>query len=193
MSDLESTLAIDFGTTNSVVFVHKSGKLEAVPAGTYNTDRNQQGSTLFPSFVEYSKNGVVVGSAAKKNLGRSKKYVVAAVKRIIGLSYAEYEKLQDKSIFGCEVIKGQDGYPRFIIDADGNTKTPVEVASEIFKVLKKAADDYTNRNYTKAYVTAPANFKDHQCRAIKEAAKLAGLEVLKLIIYLLASVISFFF
>ena len=55
------------------------------------------------------KNGVVVGSAAKKNLGRSKKYVVAAVKRIIGLTYTEYKNLQDKSIFGCEVVKGQDG------------------------------------------------------------------------------------
>ena len=181
MNDLESTLAIDFGTTNSVVFVYKSGKLEAVPAGTYNTDKNQQGSTLFPSYVEYSKNGVIVGGAAKNNFGRNNKFVVAAVKRIIGLSYTEYENLQEKSIFGCEVINGQDGYPKFVIDAEGNTKSPVEVASEIFKVLKKEADAYTNRSYSKAYVTVPANFKDHQCRAIKEAAKLAGLEVLKLI------------
>ena len=136
MSDPESTLAIDFGTTNSVVFVFKSGKLEAVPAGTYNTDEHRQGSVLFPSFVEYSTRIPTVGSAAKKNFGRNNKYVVAAVKRIIGLSYTEYENLQDKSIFGCEVINGQDGYPKFVIDAEGNTKSPVEVASEIFKVQK---------------------------------------------------------
>ena len=127
MSDPESTLAIDFGTTNSVVFVFKSGKLEAVPAGTYNTDEHRQGSVLFPSFVEYTKHGVVVGNAAKNNFGRHNKYVVAAVKRIIGLTYTEYKNLQDKSIFGCEVVKGQDGYPRFIIDAEGNTKSPIEV------------------------------------------------------------------
>ena len=129
----------------------------------------------------------------KNKKSTSKKYVVAAVKRIIGLSYTEYEKLQDKSIFGCKVIKGQDGYPRFVIDANGNTKSPVEVASEIFKVLKKAADDYNNRNYTKTYVTVPANFKDHQCRAIKEAAKLAGIEVLKLITEPTAAAMSWCF
>ena len=190
MSDLESTLAIDFGTTNSVVYVYKDNNPMAVFAGSYNT--NQQGSTLFPSYVEYSKNGVIVGGAAKRNF-RYNKYVVAAVKRIIGLSYTEYENLKDKSIFGCKVRKGQDGYPRFVIDADGNTKSPVEVASEIFKVLKKAADDYTNRNYTKAYVTVPANFKDHQCRAIKEAARLAGLEVLKLITEPTAAAMSWCF
>ena len=115
------------------------------------------------------------------------------MKRIIGLTYAEYENLQEKSIFGCEVIKGQDGYPRFVIDAEGNTKSPIEVASEIFKVLKKEADAFTNRNYTKAYVTVPANFKDHQCRAIKEAAKLAGLEVLKLITEPTAAAMSWCF
>ena len=126
MSDPESTLAIDFGTTNSVVYIYKNGNPMVVPAGTYNT--SQQGSTLFPSFVEYSKNGIVVGGAAKKNFGASdkkvknkkgtsKKFVVAAVKRVIGLTYAEYENLQDKSIFGCEVINGQDGYPKFVIDA----------------------------------------------------------------------------
>ena len=193
MSDPESTLAIDFGTTNSVVFVFKSGKLEAVPAGTYNTDEHRQGSVLFPSFVEYSTRIPTVGSAAKKNFGRNNKYVVAAVKRIIGLTYTEYENLQDKSIFGCEVVKGQDGYPLFIIDAESNTKSPVEVASEIFKVLKKEADAYTNRSYSKAYVTVPANFKDHQCRAIKEAAKLAGLEVLKLITEPTAAAMSWCF
>ena len=145
MDDVNSILAIDFGTTNSAVCVYKNEKSDVVPAGTHN----DQGSVLFPSFVEYTKHGVVVGNAAKNNFGRHNKYVVAAVKRIIGLSYTEYKNLQDKSIFGCEVVKGQDGYPRFIIDADGNTKSPVEVASEIFKVLKKAADDWSNRNYKK--------------------------------------------
>ena len=69
MPELESTLAIDFGTTNSVVFVYKSEKLEAVPAGNYNLP----GSTLFPSYVEYSKTGVRVGGAAKNNFGASEK------------------------------------------------------------------------------------------------------------------------
>ena len=108
MSNLESTLAIDFGTTNSVVYVFENDEPKAVFASHYNT--SQPGSILYPSFVQYSKNGIVVGSAAKNNFGSNNRCVVAAVKRIIGLTYAEYEKLQEKSIFGCKVIKGQDGY-----------------------------------------------------------------------------------
>ena len=122
MSNLESTLAIDFGTTNSVVYVFENDEPKAVFASHYNT--SQQGSILFPSFVQYSKKGIVVGSAAKNNFGNNR-CVVAAVKRIIGLTYAEYENRQDKSIFCCKVIKGQYGYPRFIIDAEGNTKSSV--------------------------------------------------------------------
>ena len=192
--DPNTIIAIDFGTTNSVGYIYKNGRIEGLSSNQYN----KQGVNLIPSFVEYTKYGAIVGSAAKNDFGKpmkknGSKYVVAAVKRIIGLSYEEYEKLQDKSIFGCEIIKGQDGYPRFIIDANGNTKSPIEVASEIFKVLKQLADEYTNRKYTKAYVTVPANFKDHQCRAIKEAAKLAGLEVLKLITEPTAAAMSWCF
>ena len=131
MERKETTVAIDFGTTNSLVCVYNKSKVECVCSEEYN----EQGINLIPSFVEYSKKGVVVGKAAKSNLGKPNHFVVAAVKRIIGLTYKEYEKLENKNIFGCSVIRGSDGYPRFVINGDGDTKTPIEVASEIFKVL----------------------------------------------------------
>ena len=192
MERKETTVAIDFGTTNSLVCVYNKNKVECVCPGEYN----EQGSNLIPSFVEYAKKDVVVGKAAKRNLGRPNHFVVAAVKRIIGLTYEEYEKLENKNIFGCSVIRGSDGYPRFVVNGDGDTKTPIEVASEIFKVLKKRVDEITGRDkynpeqeisnsnkpgYSKAFVTVPANFRDHQCKAIIEAARLANIQVEKLI------------
>ena len=187
MIDLKSTISIDFGTTNSSVYIYRNNHSEAVP----NTER--QGVNQFPSFVEYSGSNIITGYTAWENFGKKNKFVVAAVKRLIGQPYEEYEKLDDKSIFGCEVIKGDDGYPRFVVDKNRRTVSAIEVATELFKRIKSAADAYGGKQYTKAYVTAPANYKDNQCRAIKEAAKLAGLEVLKLITEPTAAAMSWCF
>ena len=190
MSLAKSTIAIDFGTTNSVVYLNKGKTMEYVPAGNYGMT---QGTAMFPSFVEYAKSGLVVGRVAKNNFGKKKKFVVAAVKRIIGQTYEEYEKMKDKSIFGCEVVKGDDGYPYFVVNDNGKTVSPVEVASELFKVMKQEADTLGGRCFTQAYVTVPANFKDHQCKAIKKAAEIAGLKVLKLITEPTAAAMSWCF
>ena len=174
----ESTIAIDFGTTNSVVYSNKDNTMEHVPAGNYGMN---QGTTMFPSYVEYTKSGIVVGRIPKNNFGKKNKFVVAAVKRIIGQTYEEYEKMKDKSIFGCEVVKGEDGYPYFIVNEDGKRVSPIEVASELFKVMKREAENFRGKEIIQAYMTVPANFKDNQCKAIKKAAEIAGLKVLKLI------------
>ena len=186
---LNKTVAIDFGTTNSVGGIFKNNKIDIIPADKYGKD----GTALIPSFVEYRERGVVVGRAAKNNFGKKNKFVVAAVKRIIGQRYEEYERMEDKTIFGCEVVRGDDGYPYFIVSEDGRRVSAIEVASEIFKVMKKRADEYGDRKFSEAYVTVPANFKDHQCKAIKKAAEIAGLKVLKLITEPTAAAMSWCF
>ena len=101
MERKDTTLAIDFGTTNSLVCVYNHNKIECVSSGSHN----EQGNNLIPSFVEYTKTGVVVGKSAKSNLGRNSRFVVAAVKRIIGLTYEEYEKLENlKIIFNFDLF-----------------------------------------------------------------------------------------
>ena len=187
MVDLDNTLAVDFGTTNSSAYIWKNEKPEPL------SNPDKQGKNLFPSFVEYTAKGVVVGQPAKTNFGRKKRFVVGAVKRIIGQTYEEYGEMKDKTIFGCEVVRGDDGYPRFVVSNDGNTVSPVDVASELFKVIKKRADEFGGKSYTQAYVTVPANFKDHQCRLIRKAAEMAGLRVLKLITEPTAAAMSWCF
>ena len=180
---MDHTLAIDFGTSNSAAYIFKR-KMEVL------TDSN--GNYLFPSYVMYNGDVAVIGNIAKINLGKPGKYVVASVKRLIGLRYEDYEKMDQKDIFGCDVVRGEDGYPRFVVNNHGGLRSCIEVASEIFKAIKKRADYYCAPNvYDEAYLTIPANFDSRQCKAIKLAATLAGLTVRKLIAEPTAAALSY--
>ena len=109
-------------------------------------------------------------------------FVVAAVKRLIGLEYADYLAFGDTNVFGCKVVRGDDGLPYFVVDAQGTRKSAVEVAGELFKAIKKAADgkmDPVKAEF--AYVTVPVDYTMNRLQAIKEAAALAGLKVTKFI------------
>lgn len=170
---MDHTLAIDFGTSNSSVYLLKQ-KEELLP--------DDNGNYLFPSFVEYAKGIVAVGDVAKKNLGRPGHFVVACIKRILGLTFEEYEQIDEKGVFGCEIVRGEDGYPRFIVDREGRQVSCEEVAAELFKAVKRRADTFNSPNvYDQCYITVPANYKDAQCKAICRAAKIAGLAVTKMI------------
>lgn len=185
---METTLAIDFGTTNSAVYIYRNGRIEPL------SNLSEQGKYLFPSFVEYTPKNVITCSAAKKNIGKKNRYVVSCVKRLIGLTYKQYLDLDEKDIFGCKVIEGEDGYPYFIVDGEGRQVSCIEVASELFRTIKSNADAFcAPRRFDKAYVTVPANFKDNQISAIKSAALLAGIEVKKLITEPTAAAMSWCF
>ena len=171
--NLEDTIAIDFGSTNSAVFVFRYGRCEQL------ANNDTTGEYQFPSFVEYTKSSVVTGLSAKRNMGRTKHYVVACVKRLIGLTYDEYEKLENKDIFGCEVVRGEDGYPRFIVSDSGRQVGCIEVASELFKTIKREADSYCDHPITSVYLTVPVLYNEAQTVAIKEASRLAGLEIVR--------------
>ena len=173
---MEEVLAIDFGTTNSVVYALINNNAEQLWNNQFS------GELLFPSFVEYTGKSVVVGSAARLNIGKPGRFVVTCVKRLIGKTYDEYLKLEKKDIFGCEVVRGDDGMPYFVVSEDGTKKVNcIDVACEIFKWLKANAEIICERKFTKAYVTKPANYLDNQVKAIREAARRAGLNIDKMI------------
>ena len=171
---MEDILAIDFGTTNSTACALLSKKRDQM----WNNEKG--GEYLFPSFVEYSDKGVKVGYAAKMNMGRPGHFVVSCVKLLIGLRYEEYLKLEKKDIFGCEVVRGDDGYPYFVVSEDGSRRVNcIDVACELFKWIKETAEKICDRTLSKAYIGRPANFLDHQVKAIRAAAEKAGLHVVK--------------
>ena len=173
---MEEILAIDFGTTNSVVFAYAKNEVKQI------WNNQNSGEFLFPSFVEYTGKGVVVGNAAKLFMGKPGHFVVSCVKRLIGKTYDEYLKLEKKDIFGCDVVRGDDGYPYFVVSEDATKKVScIDVACELFKWIKASAEAICERTFAKAYVTKPANYFDNQVKAIREAARRAGLKIDKMI------------
>ena len=173
---MEDILAIDFGTMNSTACALRDGERKQL------WNNQVSGGYLFPSFVEYSDKGIEVGYRAKLNMGKRGHFVVSCVKLLIGLRYNEYLKLGKKDIFGCEVVRGDDGYPYFVVSEDGSKRVScIDVACELFKWIKETAERLCGRTFSKAYVTRPANFLDHQVKAIRAAARKAGLNIDKMI------------
>ena len=173
---MEEVIAIDFGTTNSVVFAFAKNEVKQI------WNNQNSGEYYFPSFVDYSEKEVAVGNAAKLNIDKPGHFVVTCVKRLIGKTYDEYLKLEKKDIFGCEVVRGDDGMPYFVVSEDGTKKVNcIDVACELFKWIKASAEKICERTLTKAYVTKPANYLDNQVKAIREAARRAGLNIDKMI------------
>ena len=175
LNRMERTICIDFGTSNSVACYIRNGEIRQL-------DSWVQASYLFSSYVMYQSGRVIVGEAARRQFGMNNKFVVAAVKRLIGATYDEYLCFGDSNVFGCKVVRGDDGLPYFVIDEKGTRKSAVEVTSELFKVIKKAADlmmDPVEAEF--AYVTVPVDYTMSRLQAIKEATALAGLKITKFI------------
>ena len=172
---MERTICIDFGTSNSAACYIRNGEIRQL-------ESLDQGSCLFPSYVMYQNGRVIVGEAARRQFGMNNAFVVASVKRLIGLRYEDYLAFGDTNVFGRKVVRGDDGLPYFVIDAQGTRKSPVEVASELFKAMKVEADkkmDPVKAEF--AFVTVPADYTMKRLQAIKEAAALAGLKITKFI------------
>ena len=171
---MQNTICIDFGARKSSVYFYKGGKLVHLDF--------DQGSYLLPSYVMYQQGQAVVGTAAMRSFGRERCYVIAAVKRIMGLDYDEYLSYGDPNIFGCEVKRGDDGMPYFVVDEKGTLKSAVEVASELFKAMKEQAERRMNPDKAGfAYITVPADYSTLRVQAIQKAAEMAGLKVTKFI------------
>ncbi|MFM2047565.1 MAG: Fe-S protein assembly chaperone HscA, partial [Bacteroidota bacterium] len=172
-ADHEIILGIDLGTTNSLV--------------AYIDDCNRQPvclakngkHTLIPSIIHFEENGnILVGDEAKAKIVESPERTVFSVKRLMGKSFGDVKKFKD--FFSYEVI--DDNTESLVKIKIGNQfYSPIELSSLILKELKATAEAALNKTVTKCVITVPAYFNDTQRQATKDAGKLAGLDVLRIV------------
>ena len=163
-------LGIDLGTTNSAMAVMEGSEPEILV--------NAEGDRTTPSVEGFRKDGErVVGKAAKNQAVTNPENTVSSVKRFIGRSYDETPEEQKTASY--KVQKGKDG--RAVIDIDGKDYTPEEISAMVLQKLKTDAEKQVGQPITQAVITVPAYFNDAQRQATKDAGKIAGLEVLRII------------
>ncbi len=163
-------LGIDLGTTNSAMAVMEGSEPEILV--------NAEGDRTTPSVEGFRKDGErVVGKAAKNQAVTNPKNTVSSVKRFIGRSFDETP--EEQKTVSYQVAKGKDG--RAVIDIDGKNYTPEEISAMVLQKLKADAEKQVGEPITKAVITVPAYFNDAQRQATKDAGKIAGLEVERII------------
>jgi molecular chaperone DnaK len=169
---MSKVIGIDLGTTNSVGAVMEGGEATVIPTS--------EGGRLCPSVVGFSKNGErLVGQTAKRQAVVNPKNTVFSIKRFMGRHYDEVAEERDRVPF--EVVQGQSGDARVRIPQNNETYTPQEISAMVLQKLKRDAEAYLGEPITQAVITVPAYFNDSQRQATKDAGKIAGLEVLRII------------
>jgi molecular chaperone DnaK len=167
---MAKVIGIDLGTTNSVVAV--------VEAGDPTVIANQEGSRLTPSVVGFTKDGeILVGQVAKRQAITNPENTVFSIKRFMGRRHDEV--LQEIKLVPYKVVKAENGDAR--VEVRGKRYSPPEVSAMILRKLKEAAEAYLGEKVTQAVITVPAYFNDSQRQATKDAGRIAGLEVLRII------------
>ncbi len=163
-------IGIDLGTTNSVVAIMEGKEPKVIV--------NEEGSRLTPSVVAWDDKGeILVGQIAKRQAVTNPENTVYSSKRFIGRRFEEVEK--EASRVPYKVVKGKNGDAW--IESRGKAMAPPEVSAKVLLKLKKAAEDYLGEKVTEAVITVPAYFNDSQRQATKDAGKIAGLEVRRII------------
>ncbi len=165
-------IGIDLGTTNSVVSVMEGGSPTVIPTA--------EGGRLCPSVVAFNKNGErLVGQTAKRQAVVNSENTVYSIKRFIGRHLDETEV--ERKMVSYEVVPGPSGDVRVKIPVTGREYSPQEISAMILGKLKADAEAYLGQPVTQAVITVPAYFNDSQRQATKDAGKIAGLEVLRII------------
>ncbi len=163
-------IGIDLGTTNSVVAVMEQGQAKIIP--------NAEGQRTTPSVVAFTKDGeVLVGSAARRQAVTNPENTIYSAKRFIGTTFKERGDESGKMPY--KVVEGKGGMTVFEIA--GKQYTPPEISAKVLSKLKQAAEDYLGETVTEAVITVPAYFNDSQRQATKDAGKIAGLEVKRIV------------
>jgi molecular chaperone DnaK len=167
---MAKVIGIDLGTTNSVVAVMEGGDPTVIS--------NQEGSRLTPSVVGFTKDGeILVGQVAKRQAITNPENTVFSIKRLMGRRYDEV--LQEIKLVPYKVVKADNVDAR--VEVRGKVYSPPEISAMILRKLKEAAEAYLGEKVTKAVITVPAYFNDSQRQATKDAGRIAGLEVLRII------------
>ena len=165
-------IGIDLGTTNSVVAVMEGGQPTVIPTS--------EGGRLCPSVVAFNKNGErLVGQTAKRQAVVNSENTIYSIKRFIGRHYDETET--ERKMVSYEVVKGPTDDVRVKIPITNREYSPQEISAMILGKLKADAEAYLGQSVTQAVITVPAYFNDSQRQATKDAGKIAGLEVLRII------------
>jgi molecular chaperone DnaK len=165
-------IGIDLGTTNSCVAVMDSGKAKVI--------ENSEGDRTTPSIVAYTKdNEILVGQSAKRQAVTNPSNTLYAVKRLIGRKFDDAEVQKDIKMVPYNIIKADNGDAW--VEANGKKMAPPEISARVLMKMKKTAEDYLGEEVTEAVITVPAYFNDSQRQATKDAGKIAGLEVKRII------------
>ena len=165
-------IGIDLGTTNSCVAVMEGDSVKVI--------ENAEGDRTTPSIVAYSgDNEVLVGQSAKRQAVTNPTRTLFAIKRLIGRRYEDQVVAKDKNMVPYTIVKADNGDAW--VDVNGKKMAPPEISAKVLQKMKKTAEDYLGHPVTEAVITVPAYFNDSQRQATKDAGRIAGLEVKRII------------
>lgn len=165
-------IGIDLGTTNSCVSVIEGGQPKVI--------ENSEGARTTPSIIAYQEDGeILVGAPAKRQAVTNPKNTLYAVKRLIGRKFEEKEVQKDISLMPYEISKADNGDAW--ISVRDKKLAPPQISAEVLRKMKKTAEDYLGEEVTEAVITVPAYFNDAQRQATKDAGRIAGLDVKRII------------
>ncbi|CAM5211385.1 Chaperone protein DnaK OS=Castellaniella defragrans (strain DSM / CCUG 39792 / 65Phen) OX=1437824 GN=dnaK PE=2 SV=1 [Castellaniella denitrificans] len=169
---MSKIIGIDLGTTNSCVAVLDGSKVKII--------ENSEGARTTPSIVAYMQDGeILVGAPAKRQAVTNPKNTIFAVKRLIGRKFEEKAVQKDIDLMPYKILKADNGDAW--VEAQDKKLAPPQVSADILRKMKKTAEDYLGEEVTEAVITVPAYFNDSQRQATKDAGRIAGLEVKRII------------
>jgi len=168
---MSKIIGIDLGTTNSCVAVIENGIPKVI--------ENSEGARTTPSIVAYANDEILVGASAKRQSVTNPKNTIYASKRLIGRKFKEPAVQKDLDLMPYQIIESKNGDAW--VRVNDQELAPPQISAEVLRKMKKTAEDYLGHEITQAVITVPAYFNDSQRQATKDAGKIAGLEVLRII------------
>src|SRR6187549_124265 len=169
---MSKIIGIDLGTTNSCVAIMEGGKPKVI--------ENSEGARTTPSIVAYTDNDdILVGAPAKRQAVTNAKNTLFTVKRLIGRKFEEKEVQKDIALMPYKIVRADNG-DAWVEERDKKI-APQQISAEVLRKMKKTAEDYLGEEVTEAVITVPAYFNDSQRQATKDAGRIAGLDVKRII------------
>jgi len=168
---MSKIIGIDLGTTNSCVAVIENGVPKII--------ENSEGARTTPSIVAYANGEILVGASAKRQAVTNPKNTIYASKRLIGRKFTESAVQKDINLMPYKIVQADNGDAW--IEANDDRLAPPQISAEVLRKMKKTAEDYLGHEVTEAVITVPAYFNDSQRQATKDAGRIAGLDVKRII------------
>jgi len=168
---MSKVIGIDLGTTNSCVAVIENGIPKVI--------ENSEGARTTPSIIAYANDEILVGASAKRQAVTNPKNTIYAAKRLIGRKFKEQAVQKDIDLMPYTIVENDNGDAW--VQVNGDKLAPPQISAEVLRKMKKTAEDYLGHEVTQAVITVPAYFNDSQRQATKDAGRIAGLEVLRII------------